>query len=83
MTYLMMNNLITATLLCALWSLLYFFVSWIVFVAAKGADGSVAMLFARYLPTAILNILTLPVYYYAVRAVMKTFKLMENDELSF
>lgn len=83
MTYLMMNNLITATLLCTLWSLLYFFVSWIIFVAAKGVDGSAAMLFAKYLPTAILNILTLPVYYYAVRAVMKTFKLMENDELSF
>lgn len=83
MTYLMMNNLLTASLLCTVWSFLYFFVSWLIFVAARGVEGSAAMLFARYLPTAFVNILTLPVYYFTVRAVMKKFKLMENDELSF
>ncbi len=83
MTYLMMNNLITASILCSLWTLIYFLVSWIFFVAAKGIDGSFTVLLTDYLPTALVNILTLPVCYYAVRAVMKTFKLMENDELSF
>ncbi|MBQ5824842.1 MAG: rod shape-determining protein MreD [Clostridia bacterium] len=83
MTYLMMNNLITASLLCTFWSLLYFFLIWLIFVAARGVEGSVAMLFSEYLPAAVLNILTLPVYYFSVRAVMKKFKLMENDELSF
>ncbi len=83
MTYLMMNNLITASILCASWSLIYFLVSWVVFVAAKGVDGSFSVLLSSYLPAALLNIVTLPFYYYTVRAVMKKFKLMENDELSF
>ena len=83
MTYLMMNNLITATILCTLSTVLYFLVSWIIFVAAKGVDGGAMLLFTDCLPTALLNILSLPAYYYGVRAIMKKFKLMENDELSF
>ncbi len=83
MTYLMMNNLITASILCVSWSLIYFLVSWIIFVAAKGVDGSFYVLVSSYLPAALLNIITLPLYYYTVRAVMKKFKLMENDEFSF
>jgi len=83
MTYLMMNNLITATILCTLSTILYFLISWIIFVAVKGIDGGASLLITDYLPSALLNILSLPVYYYGVRAVMKKFKLMENDELSF
>lgn len=83
MTYLMMNNLITATLLCWLWTTLYFIVNWLIFVAANGIDGGASVLFREYLPAALLNALTLPIYYYSVRAIMKKFKLMENDELSF
>ena len=83
MTYLMMNNLITASILCGSWSLIYFTVSFTVFVAAKGFEGSFSVFVSDYLPAALLNFITLPFYYYTVRAVMKTFKLMENDELSF
>lgn len=83
MTYLMMNNLITASILCSLWTVIYFFVSWLIFVVSKGSDGSLRILLTDYLPTALINILTLPLCYYAVRAVMKKFRLMENDELSF
>ena len=83
MTYLMMNNFITASILCSLWTVLYLFVSWLVFVAAKGVDGGASLLLTDYIPTMLLNIFTLPLYYYSVRAVMKKFKLMENDELSF
>lgn len=83
MTYLMMNNLITAGILCSAWTVLYFFVSWLIFIAAKGTHGGALVLLTEYLPSALVNILTLPIYYYAVRAIMKKFKLMENDELSF
>ena len=83
MTYLMMNNLITASILCASWGIIYFVFSWVVFVAAKGVEGSFLVLVTEYLPTALFNIITLPFYYYTVRAVMKKFKLMENDEFSF
>ena len=76
MTYLMMNNLITASILCTLWSVIYFFVSWLIFVAAKGTDGGGLVLLTNYIPTALINILTLPIYYYAVRAIMKKFKQM-------
>lgn len=83
MTYLMMNNLITATILCSFWTIIYFVAAWLIFVVSKSADGSMSILITDYLPTAILNILTLPLYYYAVRSIMKQFRLMENDELSF
>ena len=83
MTYLMMNNLITATILGTLWTLIYFFVTWLVFVVSKCADGSLGVLMADYLPTALLNIIMIPLYYYAVRSIMKPFRLMENDEISF
>jgi hypothetical protein len=63
--------------------MLYFLIGWIIFVAAKGIDGGASLLITDYLPTALLNILSLPAYYYGVRAIMKKFKLMENDELSF
>ena len=83
MTYLMMNNLITATILCSFWTIVYFVVTWLIFVVAKSSDGSAGILLVEYLPTAIINILMLPFYYYAVRSVMKQFRLMENDEISF
>ena len=83
MTYLMMNNLITASILCTVSILLYFILHWIIFVAAKGFDGGISILFYKNLPTALLNIATFPLYYYGVRAIMKSFKLKENEELSF
>lgn len=83
MTYLMMNNLITASILCTAGTLLYFLLSWLIFVAIKGWDGGTSILLYKSLPTAVLNIATLPLYYYGVRAIMKSFKLKENDELSF
>ena len=83
MTYLMMNNLITASILCTAGILLYFLLNWLIFVAMKGLDGGTSILIHRSLPTAALNIVTFPLYYYGVRAIMKSFKLKENDELSF
>jgi rod shape-determining protein MreD len=83
MTYLMMNNLITATILCTSVTLIYFLLNWIIFVAVKGYDGGASILFRQNLPTAVLNIVTLPIYFYGIREIMKNFKLKESDELSF
>lgn len=83
MTYLMMNNLITASILCTVSTLLYFILNWLIFIAIKGYNGSVFVFIQQSLPTALLNMVTLPLYYYGVRAIMKNFKLKENDELSF
>jgi len=83
MTYLMMNNLITANILCVISTLLYFLLNWLFFVAVRGLDGGTSILIYQSLPTAALNIVTLPLYYYGVRAIMKNFKLKENDEFSF
>ncbi len=83
MTYLMMNNLITASILCTAATVLYFLLDWLIFVAIKGYDGGISILIYQSLPTAALNIVTLPVYYYGVREIMKNFKQKESEELSF
>ncbi|HBL41589.1 MAG TPA: hypothetical protein DDY98_08580 [Ruminococcaceae bacterium] len=79
MTYLMMNNLITASLLAAVWELLYALFGYVLHCGFSG--GSLRELFGFYLPSALLNLLTMPLIYYLVRAVNKQFRLMENEEI--
>lgn len=83
MTYLMMNNLLTAYILTGCWGLIYAVVSWFVSVGINGAEGGLKLLFTFYLPSALLNIVLMPIFYYAVRAIKKYFLSMENDEFSF
>lgn len=81
MTYLMMNNLLTACILGVFFELLYAVVSWLIFAVAQGFEGANGLLLSFYLPNALINIVTIPVFYYLARSIMKKFKLMENDEL--
>ncbi len=83
MTYLMMNNLLTATILTSFWALVYAVVSWFITVGIHGISGGWRLLLSLYLPTALLNVIIMPIFYYLVRAIKKEFLNMENDELSF
>ena len=82
MTYLMMNNLLTAFLLGLFFETTYALLGWLVYVGTHSVEGGAGLLLGFYLPNALLNVLTLPLFYYLVRAIMKKFKLMENDELA-
>ncbi len=79
MTYLMMNNLITASLLTAVWEVLYALLGYAVHCGISG--GTLRELLGFYLPSALLNILTIPLIYSFVRAVNKRFLMMENEEI--
>lgn len=79
MTYLMMNNLLTASILSAVWEILYALFGYALHCGFSG--GNLRELFGFYLPSALLNLLTVPLIYYFVRAVNKKFRLMENEEL--
>ena len=79
MTYLMMNNLITASLLAAVFELLYAFYSYVLHCGLSG--GTLRELFDFYLPSALMNLLTLPLVYYFVRAVNKQFRMMGNEDV--
>lgn len=83
MTYLMMNNLLTATILTSFWAVMYALVSWFISIGIHGIAGGWKPLLTFYLPTALLNMLIMPAFYYLVRAIKKQFLNMENDELSF
>lgn len=79
MTYIMMNNFITAALLTAVFELVYAFFSYALHCGVSG--GTLRELFGFYLPSALLNLLTLPLIYYFVRAVNKQFRLLEQDDV--
>lgn len=83
MTYLMMNNLITAYILTGFWGILYAVFSWLLSVGIHGFSGGWKLLLSFHLPNALLNIIFMPVFYYLVRAIKKHFLNMENEELSF
>ncbi len=83
MTYLMMNNLITAYILTGFWGIMYALLSWLLNVGIHGMAGGWKLLLSFYLPTALLNILLMPVFYYIVRAIKKYYLSQENEELSF
>lgn len=78
MTYLMMNNLITASLLAAVFELLYAGYSYLLHCGFSA--GALRALFGFYLPSALMNLLTLPLIYYFVRAVNKPFRVMGNED---
>ncbi len=79
MTYLMMNNLITASLLTAVFEVLYALFSYALHCGVSG--GTLRELFGFYLPGALLNLLTLPLVYYFVRWINKQFRLMEDEDV--
>ncbi len=83
MTYLMMNNLITAYILTGFWGIVYAVVSWLLSVGFSGVEGGWKLLLTFHLPSALLNILLMPVFYYIVRDIKKYFLSLENEELSF
>ncbi len=83
MTYLMMNNLLTAYILTGFWGLVYAGVSWLVSVGVHGVESGLKLMFTFYLPTALLNILLMPIFYYLTRAIKKYFLSLENDEFAF
>ena len=78
MTYLMMNNLITAALLTAVSEALYAFFSFALHCGVSG--GALRELLGFYLPSAMLNLLTTPLIYYFVRFINKQFRFMEQEE---
>lgn len=83
MTYLMMNNLLTAGILTGFWGIVYALVSWFVSAGIHNLEGSGWLLLTYHLPNALLNVLTMPAFYYLVRAIKKHFLDMESDEISF
>lgn len=83
MTYLMMNNLITAYILTGFWGILYAVFSWLLSVGIHSFDSGWKLFVSFHLPNALLNIILMPVFYYIVRAIKKHFLNMENEELSF
>lgn len=83
MTYLMMNNLITAYILTGFWGIVYALVSWLLSVGINGIDGGWKLLLTFHLPNALLNIFLMPIFYYIVRYIKKYYLSLENEELSF
>lgn len=83
MTYVMMNNLLTASILTFFWCNVYAVLTWLVRVGFHDVAGKGSLLLSFYLPSAWLNVLLMPLAYYAVRSIMKLFKDMENDELMY
>ncbi len=81
MTYLMMNNLLTAYILTAFWGFGYAAVSWFVSVGIHAVEGGWKLFFSFYLPTALVNIILMPFFYYIVRAIKKYFLNQENEEM--
>ncbi len=78
MTYVMMNNLITASLLTAVFEVVYAFFSYALHCGVS--RGTLRELLGFYLPSALLNLLTLPLIYTFVRLINKQFRLMEDEE---
>ncbi len=83
MTYLMMNNLLTAYILTAFWGIAYSGVSWLVSVGVHGIEGGWRLFFSFHLPTALLNVLMMPVFYYVIRAIKKYYLSLESEEFTF
>jgi rod shape-determining protein MreD len=71
--YLMRNNLVTALLLCSVFTVLYLLGYWLrIYVFGGGFKGALS-LFTFYLPSGIYTILWLPVFYFITRHIMKKY----------
>lgn len=77
-TYVFLNNIRSFMILGAVFTLLYTLTAWL---AHGGAvPGGSLTLLRFYLPTALLNLPTLPLYYYLVRAVFVRFNKDGADD---
>lgn len=75
---LMRCNIMTATLLSAVATLLYEAAAWLVAFPLAGLDRPVFMLLRYYLPGAVYSIVFAPVLFILVRAVQKRFSVDQN-----
>ncbi len=79
-TYIMMNNIRACMLLGLIFSLLYALSSHCVYAAFRGFEGSWGLLTGFYLPQALINYITLPIYYVTVRKIYDHFRRPEIDD---
>lgn len=73
-SYLMRNNLSTAALLGGTAVVLYSLLHWFFFVVCSGAKGGFLTLFTFYLPSTIYMLILVPIFYIALRALLRKIK---------
>lgn len=80
----MRNNLLTALLLSGGAHVLYILLYMVFFILAGGVQDAGFLLLRYYLPTCLYSLLLTPIYYFAVRFLMKRLQLVEEyDAFSF
>lgn len=72
--YIMRNNLMAALVLTAAFSLLHEVLFWLFFIVIGGVPGAGKLLWRFYLPCAAAAVLWLPLFYFAVRSIMKALR---------
>ena len=70
-THLMRNNLVTALLLCSVFTVFHLVVYWLKIYIFGGNFRGATALFTFYLPSGIYTMLWLPVFYFLIRTLMK------------
>lgn len=73
-TYLMRNNLLCATILTAVASIIYTTLSFVVYSAFDPIENHFILYLRYYLASAIFTVLMTPLYYVIVRAIFKELK---------
>ena len=69
----MRNNVVTATLLSAIWSLIYNLGYWLFHYVFGGLDKAVFMLLRYYLPSVAYTVVLVPLVFIVIRATEKKF----------
>ncbi len=70
-TYFMRNNIYTALILSSGAAVLCNTSYWLLFIARKGYEGAVSVLFSYYLPSALYTIIYIFLYYYIVKYIVQ------------
>lgn len=78
-TYLMRNNLVCAVMLTAVVSLLYNTIYFLLFFAFKDIQHPFITYIINYFVSAIYTTLLTPIFYLAVRAIYKKFKVIPHN----